>query len=195
MDDALRARLVDFLRPFFLDLDGVSRLDDAERIRRIAHRLYQPESAAEARFFELLLLFHGLGRWLDKVGNLSRLRLAIPEIEEIELRRVSAAIARAATPATPMEAAVAAALVIDRSGIFGVAEQLMKSRREGSTIRDIALRGLIVEEPPLWMPEIGRQMFRERANARRRFCIQLLEEMEGDGRGAIDQVRTTPERS
>jgi hypothetical protein len=61
-----------FLRPLYQDLDGGSRFDDIERVAAIARRLYAPANDADARAFELLLLFHGLGRWLEKVGNRSR---------------------------------------------------------------------------------------------------------------------------
>src|SRR5207247_8699603 len=71
MDDALRQRLEHFLRPLYQDLDGVSRFEDLERVARIARRLYPRDDRA----FELLLLFHGLGRWLEKIGNLSRTTL------------------------------------------------------------------------------------------------------------------------
>src|SRR5258707_12865191 len=76
--DALRR----FLRPLCQDLDGVSRADDAERIARIAHALHPRRSPA----LELLLGFHLLGSWLDKVGNLSRTALNTG-ISEGELRK------------------------------------------------------------------------------------------------------------
>src|SRR5206468_1937380 len=68
--------LEDFLRPLYQDLDGVTRFDAVERVGRIARQLYTPASDIEARAFELLLLFHGLRRWLEKMGNVSRTTLA-----------------------------------------------------------------------------------------------------------------------
>src|SRR2546423_15682796 len=79
-----------YLRPLYQDLDGVSRTKDVERIARIARRLY---SAADDRDFELLLAFHRLGHWLEKVGNLTRTALATG-IAEAELHRVAASIRR-----------------------------------------------------------------------------------------------------
>ena len=66
-----------FLRPLYQDIDGYSRADDIERIAKIARRLHQPDSPADQRAFELLLRFHRLGNWLDKVGNLTRTALAV----------------------------------------------------------------------------------------------------------------------
>src|SRR5689334_1578964 len=73
-----------FLRPLFLDLDGVSRLDDAERIARIAVQLHPQRT----RSLELLLAFHLLGRWLDRVGNASRTALNTG-ISEADLRKTA----------------------------------------------------------------------------------------------------------
>src|SRR5258706_12472478 len=89
MDDALRQRLEHFLRPLYQDLDGVSRFEDVERVARIARRLYSKDDRA----FELLLLFHGLGKWLEKIGNLSRTTLTVGFTQE-ELSQISSSTRR-----------------------------------------------------------------------------------------------------
>ena len=88
LDRDLRQRLESFLRPLYQDLDGASRFDEVVRIAAIARRLYDPDDRA----FELLLLFRGLGRWLDKVGNLSRTVLSVGGLTEAELRRTAASM-------------------------------------------------------------------------------------------------------
>src|SRR5687768_9853228 len=77
MNRDFRQRLETFLRPYYQDLDGASRFDDVERIAKTARRLYSPPSAEDERAFELLLLFHRLGPWLEKVGHLSRTLLGV----------------------------------------------------------------------------------------------------------------------
>src|SRR6266850_5732764 len=94
MDPALRQRLEHFLRPLYQDLDGVSRFEDVERVARIARRLYSEDDRA----FELVLLFHGLGKWLEKIGNLSRTMLAVGGLTEEELRQTSASVRRLDAP-------------------------------------------------------------------------------------------------
>src|SRR6266576_2939755 len=106
------ATVQEFLRPLYQDLDGVSRAGDAERIARIARVLHPRQSAA----LELLLAFHLLGSWLDKVGNLSRTALNT-DISETELRQTAASIRRLDAPVTEEERAVAAAILIDRGGV------------------------------------------------------------------------------
>src|SRR5438445_124850 len=66
-----------FLLPLYQDLDGVSRAEEVERIGQIARALAPP-----SRDLELLIHFHLLGRWLEKVGNLSRTILAVRDVSE-----------------------------------------------------------------------------------------------------------------
>src|ERR1700756_3484414 len=115
-----------FLQPLFLDLDGVSRLDDAERIARIAYQLH-PE---HTRSLELLLAFHLLGHWLEKVGNASRTALNTG-ISEAELRKTAASIRRLDAPLTDEERVIASAILIDGAGPRGLAEKFARARREG----------------------------------------------------------------
>ncbi|HYC59416.1 MAG TPA: hypothetical protein VEK79_07605 [Thermoanaerobaculia bacterium] len=176
MDRELRARLVAFLRPFYQDLDGASRFDDAERISRIAHKLYTP-SEAEARSFELLLLFHLLGTWLAKVGNLSRTLLGVPGLTETELRQIAATIRVLDQPATPAARAVAAALLIDRAGVRGLIELFGRARREGNSLMDVLRAALADVTVPEWLPEGAEEWLHRRREARREVCRRLLEEI------------------
>src|SRR5262249_22071457 len=164
-------RIESFLRPLYQDLDGVSRFDDVERVARIARRLY----TGDDRAFELLLLFHGLGRWLDKIGNLSRTSLAIGLTEE-ELRQTSASIQRLEAPQTDAERAVAAAILIDNAGMRGLAERLSRARREGLSVSDVVRRALADVDTPEWLSPAASQLLVERRDRRREFCRAILEE-------------------
>ena len=161
-----------YLRPLYQDLDGVSRMDDVERIARIARRLYD---ADDDREFELLLLFHRLGNWLDKVGNLTRTSLAT-SIGEAQLHRVAASIRRLDQPETDAERAVAAAAIIDAAGVRGLAERLTRARREGLTIDDVARAELREVAVPEWFSAEARVMLMERVEARHEVCRQILGE-------------------
>ncbi|HEX9460742.1 MAG TPA: hypothetical protein VGA84_16455 [Thermoanaerobaculia bacterium] len=171
IDPALRARLESFLRPLYQDLDGVSRFDDVERVEAIARRFYVGDLA-----FDLLLLFHGLGRWLEKVGNLSRAVLTIG-LSEGELRGTAASIRRLDDPSTDAERAVAAALLIDSAGVRGLAERLARSRREGSSVLDVVRHALADAEEPAWLPVSARPLLMKRREARRDVCRKILDEM------------------
>lgn len=176
-----RQRLESFLRPLYQDLDGASRFEEIERVATIARRLHVPSNEDDARHFELLLLFHGLGRWLEKVGNLSRAVLTIG-LSENELRRLAASIRHLAEPSTDAERALAAALLIDSAGVRGLAERLWRARREGSSVLDIVRLTLADAVEPAWLPETARAWLLRRREARREMCRTILAEV------ALDDV-------
>jgi hypothetical protein len=159
-----------FLRPLYQDLDGATRFDAVERVAAIAKRLHEP-----TRELDLLLLFQGLGNWLDKVGNLSRTML-ITGLEESELRRIATSVKRLDSPVTDAERAVAAAILIDNAGVRGLAEKLARSRREGSTVEDIARAELRPRDVPSWLPLQAVVWLGQRIEARRKVCEQILSE-------------------
>jgi hypothetical protein len=177
MDRDLRLRLETFLRPFYQDLDGASRFDDVERIARIAHKLYVPPES-DTRAFELLLLFHRLGPWLEKVGNLSRTLLGVPGLTEAELRQTAAAIRRLDAPVTSAERAVAAAVLIDGAGVRGLTELFGRARREGNSLMDVLRAALSDVIVPAWLSPQAEERLHERRESRREVCRRLLEELD-----------------
>lgn len=180
VDRALRQRLETFLLPYYQDLDGASRFEEVERIARIAHRLYTPASAEDARAFELLLLFHRLGRWLEKVGNLSRTLLGVSGLTDAELRQTAMAIRRLDDPVTEAERATAAAVLLDNAGVRGLTELFARARREGNSLMDVLRASLSDVEVPEWLPPRAEEWLHARREARRDVCRRLLEELSLD---------------
>ena len=170
--------LATFLRPMYQDLDGLSRGDEVERIAKIARRLYRPATPDEAHAFELLLAFHRLGKWLDKVGNLSRTALTVEGVSEGDLRRTAASIRRLEAPVTEAERAVAAAVLIDGAGVLGLVQHFARARREGSSQMDVLRNVLSDVFVPEWLPEAARAWLDERRDARRHVCKLLLDELD-----------------
>jgi hypothetical protein len=166
-----------FLRPLYQDVDGYSRAGEVERIARIARRLYRPADPSDDRAFDLLLRFHRLGNWLDKVGNLSRTALAVPGLSEGELRQTAASIRRLDEPVTAAERAVAAAMLIDGAGVRGLAELFARARREGNSQMDV-LRGALSDVfVPDWLPDGAEEWLHARRESRRETCKRLLAEL------------------
>lgn len=183
MDRDLRRRLETFLRPFYMDLDGASRFEEVERIAKIARKLYAPASDQDERAFELLLLFHRLGKWLEKVGNLSRTTLGVSGLTENELRQTAMAIRRLDAPATEAERAVAAAVLLDAAGVRGLTELFARARREGNSLMDVLRASLSDVHVPEWLPPRAVDWLHARREARRVVCRTLLEEL------ALDDLR------
>jgi len=177
-DDDLRELLLPFLRSIYQDLDGASRLEEVERVARIARRIHDPGDAAGRRAFELVLLFHPLGGWLEKLGNLSRTVLATGgTVTEAELRRTAAVIRRLDDPLTEAQRAVAAALRIDAAGVQGLADRFARARREGQSQTDVIRDVLADSWVPEWFPEAGRAWLELRHDRRRQVCRTLLDEL------------------
>jgi hypothetical protein len=172
--------LREFLKPLYQDLDGASRMDEVERIARLARMLYTPANEADARAFELLLLCHRLGRWLDRVGNISRTLLAIRGLDETELRRTAMSIQRLDAPVTEGERAVAAAMLIDSAGVRGLADHFARAKREGNSMMDVLRAVLADVSVPDWLPPRAEEWLHARREARREFCRRFLEELSLD---------------
>lgn len=178
MDPSVRARAEGFIRPLYQDLDGVSRYQDVERIEKIARILFRAGSSDEEQDFTLLLLFHGLERWLKKVGSISRASLVIGEgVSEGDLRRVSDSLSRLDAPVTPAEKALAAAILIDASGARGLAVRFAHARREGSSADEIAREEMSPSKRPSWLDSRASQWLDRRDATRREVCARVLGEL------------------
>lgn len=173
MDQELRKRLETFLMPLYQDLDGVSRFEEVERIARIARQLHPSESLA----LDLLLLFHRLGKWLDRVGNISRVVLAVGGVSESDLRRTAISIKHLETPESVEERAVAAAILIDCDGVRGLAARFATARREGHSVLEVVREALASSWIPDWLPVEARDWLAERHEMRKKFCRAILDEM------------------
>jgi hypothetical protein len=169
--------LEEYLRPLYQDLDGASRVAEVERIATLARRIYAPP-AEEARSFELLLRFHRLGRWLEKVGNLTRTALAVRDVSQEELRRAAGSIARLESPVSEAERAVAAAVLIDGAGVRGLTELFTRARREGNSMMDVLRSALSDVVVPDWLSPRAEGWLHQRREARRELCRRLLEELQ-----------------
>jgi nicotinamidase-related amidase len=162
-------KLEDFIRPLYQDLDGASRFDAVERVGRIARTLHPP-----SRDLDLLILFSGLGKWLEKPRNFSRVVLN-GGLTESELQSTVESLRRLQSPETAVERAVAAATIVDAAGVRGFAERLAQARREGISIGDLAR-----EQPapiPDWVPAEARALIEERRREREKFAQALLREL------------------
>jgi hypothetical protein len=164
--------LLAFLRPLYQELDGVSRLDTVERLAAITRRLAPP-----SRELELLIFFHPLGNWLDKVGNLSRAVLTLRDVTADELRQTARSIRRLDAPESAAERAVAAALLIDNAGVRGLAERLARARREGNSIAEVARQSLDETPRPDWLDAQSAAWLRTRDDARARVANAVIAEL------------------
>jgi len=171
LEPAFREQLLTILRPMYQDLDGISREADLERVARVARSLTHP-----TRELELLLLFYPVAKWMEKARNFSRVALA-GGIGEHELGAIMASIRRLSLPRTHEERAVAAAILIDASGVRGLAQAFAHARREGRSLSDVAREAMSDNTIPEWMTDQAAEMLEERLRIRHQFCEALLREV------------------
>lgn len=186
MDGPARDQLFRLVHPLYQDLDGHSRMEEVERISHIARKLFANPSPEEARELELLLLFQNLGGWLEKLGNRSRIVLALEgAVSDEELRRTVGSVRRLEQPVSRIEQTVAAAREIDASGVRGLAERLIRGRREGNTPREV-MEEIVREEPvlPDWLPERALSWVHARHEQRRTVARHYLAEEQLEDLGA-----------
>jgi hypothetical protein len=161
-----------FLLPLYQDLDGVSRAGEVARVGALARKLVAP-----SRDLELLIRFYVLGKWLEKVGNLSRTMLAAGGVTEGELRATAVSIRRLEAPVTEAERAVAAAIAVDGGGVRGLAERFARARREGSSVAEVARAALEENALPDWIDARAAAWLQSRRQERAAFCRRLLDEL------------------
>ena len=164
-------QLLTVLRPIYQDLDGVSHEPEIERVGSLARRFMEP-----TRELELLLLLYPAAKWLEKPRNLSRLALTGGATED-ELRRALKSIRRLRQPQTAEERALASAVLIDDSGLRGLAESFAHARREGRSLVDVARDAIAENTIPEWMGDEAAAILEERLRERRRFCEAVLREV------------------
>lgn len=175
----VRERLVLLIQPLHQDLDGLSHYEEIGRTSALARRFYRSTTPEEDRHFELILLFQRLGPWLLKVGNLSRtLLVSRPDVNEMDLRRVSQSLARLDGPKSEAERALSTAMLIESCGARALVERFTRARREGLTARGVAEEILSASAPDRpWLVEEARTLIRRRFEKQQDFCRELIAEV------------------
>ncbi len=156
-------------------------MDEVERIEAISRRLFKPEPEEETPLLEILILFSGLRKWLERIGNFSRTTLALQGVvDEATLGRTLRSLRRLDAPVTAEEIALASALRIDDTGVHGLARKMARAKREGGSPAEVA-RAILDEEPsvPDWMSEEAAEWLSRREKQEKELCKQLLTELEG----------------
>jgi hypothetical protein len=148
LDSAAKARILDFVRPLFVGLDGMTTFGFVERRIRISDFLEGEEGPAEAagspevdrdRLF-LLAAFAGLpaARHItpDSREDLLLRSLHIP-FEEISL--LASSLRRLASePRSLEERIVHDAILLESVGAYGVTQLLVSGARERMTLTEMA---------------------------------------------------------
>jgi len=187
LDSASKARILDFVRPLSVGLDGVTNFGFVERRMRISENLLEGEEgnsgalgacgADSARLF-LLAAFAGLpsARRItpDSREDLLLRSLRIP-LEEIRIL-VSSLSRIESDPQTPEERVVHDAMLLESVGAYGVTQVLASGVRERMTLAEMAGEIDAKMDAARFATEAGRRLARERIAYAKDFAAKLRAE-------------------
>lgn len=186
LDSEQRARILDFVRPLSVGLDGMTNFGFVERRIRISDFLEGEEgkgsAGAERSVFSqrlfLLAAFAGLPS-LRRISSDSRedllLRSLSLPLEEIS--SLSSSLSRVETaPGTPEERIVHDAMLLESVGAYGVTQVLVAGARERMTLAEMADAIEARMDAARFTTETGRRLARERIAYAKEFAARLRAE-------------------
>jgi hypothetical protein len=187
LDSASKARILDFVRPLSVGLDGVTTFGFVERRMRISEIFLEGEegrrraaggAAVDPGRLFLLAAFAGLpsARRITPDGRESLLlrSLHIP-LEEIS--SLSSSLSRLESrPETPEEKIVHDAMLLESVGAYGVTRLLVAGARERMTLAEMADEIVARMDAARFATEGGRRLACERIAYAKDFAAKLRAE-------------------
>lgn len=180
MDGGARRRVIEYVRPLAVGLDGVTNFGDAERVVAASQRIASNRPDLDSDLVFLLALFSGQERWVSRMGHRSRTEIFLSSlgVDRPTIRALFRGLSRfESAPRAPEEEIVHDAVMLERLGAFGIARLLVESHRERLEMREIAAAVEAAAGIPL-LTEAGRALAEPRREIMREFASRLREEVE-----------------
>ena len=143
MDAAARKKVLEYVKPLAVGLDGVTNYGDVERVvsasAAIADGNRTPPLDEELLF--LLAVFSGQERWVSRMGHRSRTEIFLGSlgVSPRTVQRLFRGLSRLATePSAPEEEIVHDAVALEAMGAYGIARGLADAYRERLEILEMA---------------------------------------------------------
>jgi hypothetical protein len=196
MDASTRRKILDYVRPLAVGLDGMANYGDVERMVSAAEAVAEGTPDADQDLLFLLAVFSGQERWVSRMGHRSRTELFLASlgVRRETVRALFRALARFENaPVGPEEEAVHDALRLETLGAYGVARGLADAYRERLDILEMA-HALEVAAATSLCTEKGRELAAARRERMLAFARGLRAEYAefssddaGRGRRSSDQ--------
>jgi len=194
LDSASKARILDFVRPLSVGLDGMTNFGFVERRMRISENLLEGEEgqalaagcgAADPSRLFLLVAFAGLpsARRItpDSREDLLLRSLHLP-LEEIRIL-VSSLSRLESDPQNAEEKIVHDAMLLESVGAYGVTQLLVSGARERMTLGEMADEIDAKMDAARFVTEAGRRLAGERIAYAKAFAAKLRAEAAEFGAG------------
>lgn len=178
MDTAARARVIEYVKPLAVGLDGITYYGDVERVRAASEKLAQGRTDLDADLLYLLAVFSGQEKWVSRFGHKSRTEIFLNSVG-VDARRVAGlwrGLARLESdPRTPEEEIVHDAVALESLGAYGISRMLLDGYRERLDFGETADAIDEAAKVPL-RTEAGRALALPRIAAMKDFSRRLREE-------------------
>ena len=178
MEETTRRRILDYVKPLAVGLDGLTNYGDVERVVAAAEAIAAGTPGADADVLFLLAVFSGQDKWVSRMGHGSRTEIFLASAGVS--RKAIAALLRglprfAANPRTLEEEIVHDAVALDALGAYGVARCLVEAYRERLDIPEMAAAIEEAARRPL-RTERARELAVPRLRLMRDFAARLSAE-------------------
>lgn len=141
MNDDARRRILDYVKPLAVGLDGVTNFGNVDRTLRAARAIAAGRADVDPDRLFLLAVFSGQEKWVAKFGHGSRteLFLASVGVPAEDFRRLLRSLSRFGTgPATPEEECVHDARRLEELGAYGIVRLAAAGTRERMDLLELA---------------------------------------------------------
>ena len=179
MNDDDRRRIVEYVRPLAVGLDGVADFGDVERLVGMAQSIAAGREDVDADRLFLLAAFSGQRRRVGRPGQSTRaeLFLASAGVTPAAFRSLAASLARLASrPSTPEEECVHDARRLEEIGAYGIVRLAAAGSRERQGLAELAREIEREARDDLRTPR-GKELAAPRLEAMRAFARHLREEI------------------
>jgi hypothetical protein len=141
VDEKTRRRIVEYVKPLAVGLDGTTYSGDVERVVAASERIAGQVPAIDPDLLFLLAVFSGQDRWVQRMGHASRTEIFLSSlgVAGATIRALFRGLPRLRSgPSTPEEEVIHDAMALDEMGAHGIVRQLLEGYRERLELLEMA---------------------------------------------------------
>jgi hypothetical protein len=141
VDEKTRRRIVEYVKPLAVGLDGTTYSGDVDRVVAASERIGGQLPGIEPDLLFLLAVFSGQDRWVQRMGHASRTEIFLSSlgVAGATIGALFRGLPRLKSgPVTREEEVVHDAMALDEMGAHGIVRQLLDGYRERLELLEMA---------------------------------------------------------